>query len=237
MIGTSHIATNYQNTDTLIEILNKIKPDVVLIELDSSFFTKKFDFDTLNFPDILEKSNENNATFFYKKSYKIDIRPFDITGRNDFYERTDFFRKQGEMYSKISDLYNKGMLNERNRKDFELFDFTLNLTNNIKYSSLQELNSLPALKLTELRQKILYNETIEIVKSDSLLHKWIDFAELQKDFWIKRNKVMVENIVKISKQYKKEKIVVFVGANHKYFILNLLKKENDNNFLIKDYFK
>jgi len=236
VIGTSHKNTNFENTDTLINILNKIKPDVILIELDSSFFTDNFDFDTKEYPDILESSNENNAVYIYKKSHKVEIRPFDISSRNEFYDKTDFFKKQSSMYSEISELYDKGGLNNCSKHNFELIDFTLNLTDNIKYKSLEELNNLPAQKLTELRQKILYDKTIEIVKSNNLLNKWVEFAELQKNFWIKRNKKMGDNIKKITEFYNNKRIVVFVGATHKYFIMNLLETSQSDNFVIKDYF-
>lgn len=235
IIGTVHETTNFENSDTLINILNKIKPNVVLIELDSSFFTNKFDFDIQKYPDIL-RTNENNATYTYKKSHKIDIRPFDISGRNEFYKKTNFFTTQSKMFSEISALYDKGKLNECSKNNFDLIGFTLNLTNGVKYNSLKELNSLPAQKLTELRQKIVYDKTIEIVKSNNSLKKWIKFAELQKDYWIKRNTKMVENINEIAKRYDKKKIVIFVGANHKYFIMNILKTQRKNNFIIKDYF-
>ncbi|MCC9136782.1 hypothetical protein ACFSKU_10240 [Pontibacter silvestris] len=47
VIGTIHQAASNFNPDTLYEILERIKPDIILIEIDSSFFTEDFRFKIL----------------------------------------------------------------------------------------------------------------------------------------------------------------------------------------------
>jgi len=234
IIGTIHNPTDIINSDTLFNILKKIKPDLILIELDSSFFTKQFDFDTTKYPDILS-TNENISANKYRQLYKIDIRPFDITGRNEFYREHDFFTTQSKMYSAISKANDNGQLDTSCADDFELISFTLDLTNKIKYRSLSELNSDVSIKLTKIRQKILYDKTISIVKRTKSLNKWIDFAELQKNFWVRRNNQMAENIEHFANEKSYDKIVVFTGANHLYFILELLKEKQNKNYIIKDF--
>ena len=164
IVGTSHNPTNYQNSDTLYNILKKIKPDLILVELDTSLLTTDYKFDTINFPDILNTC-ENQAIYKYRKQNNVKLRPFDINGRNDFYEKNDFFSNQSKMYSEITELYEKKQLDSVSTRDFELISSTLDLTNSVKYRNLSELNSDVALKLTELRQKILYDLTIEIINN------------------------------------------------------------------------
>jgi len=234
IIGTIHNPTDIINSDTLFNILKKIKPDLILVELDSSFFTKDFNFDTIKYPDLLS-TNENISINKYKQFYKTDVRPFDITGRNDFYRKYNFFTTQSKMYSAISKLYDNGKLDSSCAADFELISFTLDLTNKVKYRSLSELNSDVSIKLTKIRQKILYDKTISIVKRTKSLNNWIDFAELQKKFWVRRNNKMAANIEYFASEKSYKKIVVFTGVNHLYFILELLKEKQNKNYVIKDF--
>ncbi|MDV7401710.1 hypothetical protein RZS08_60385, partial [Arthrospira platensis SPKY1] len=89
VIGNSHTNTNYFNAQILDSILNCIKPDLILIELDSSFFTSDFQFDTINKPYLLNKEKSSpsilGTTIYINNHKNTDIRPFDISGRNTFY--------------------------------------------------------------------------------------------------------------------------------------------------------
>jgi hypothetical protein len=64
LIGELHEENEIINPDTLINILKKIKPDVILIELDSQFFTSNFDFnlDLVLDPDSMS-GNQNVASY------------------------------------------------------------------------------------------------------------------------------------------------------------------------------
>src|ERR1035437_2169659 len=225
VIGTAHENTPYENTRILDSILNLIKPDLILEELDSSFFTRNLQYDTLNYPSILhgsESAPADIASINYQRSHKVDLRPFDITGRNKFYRDNNFFSRQNEM---IQDLYrysNKGLLNERNQSDFNLWVKSLYNVNSISVSTLKELNSEILMKLLEIQEGIYLDKPIEIVETTDSLKKYIEFAHLQKDFWIKRNDTMVKNILYFSNEYKR--IVVFTGNSHKYYLLNGLRQ-------------
>lgn len=56
VIGSIHQEVPNFNSETLYKILDQIKPDIILIEMDSSFFTKDFQF------KFSSKENEQNAT-------------------------------------------------------------------------------------------------------------------------------------------------------------------------------
>ncbi|GHT58519.1 hypothetical protein AGMMS50239_03230 [Bacteroidia bacterium] len=98
----------------------------------------------------------------------------------------------------------------------------------MKYNSLKEVNSDLNQKFTELKYRTIYDLIISITQDTEELNKWIPFAQLQKDFWVKRNEVMAENIVKYSKEFENKTIVVFMGFEHKYYIVNLLKEQAIN---------
>lgn len=79
IIGNVHEAAPNYNADTLYTILEKIKPDIILHEIDSSFFTKKFKF---KYPS---GNNEQRASRKYSGKHPATlIRPFEFEGRNQY---------------------------------------------------------------------------------------------------------------------------------------------------------
>ena len=60
LVGTRHEPCAYFNSDSVHLILSRVRPDVVLMELDSSFFDRNFRFDLERYPDLLS-TNETIA--------------------------------------------------------------------------------------------------------------------------------------------------------------------------------
>lgn len=50
LIGTAHEEKKYVNADSLLRALTRIKPDVILMELEAKHFTQDFKFDTTKYP-------------------------------------------------------------------------------------------------------------------------------------------------------------------------------------------
>jgi hypothetical protein len=189
----------------------------------------------VNYPNILkegESSPADIASNNYQKLNKVDIRPFDITGRNTFYRDNDFFNRQDKMLKDIYRYSVKGLLSERNQSDFNLWVKSLENVNNLKITSLKELNSEILMNFLEIQENIYLNKPIEIVETTDSLKKHIEFAHLQKDFWEKRNDTMIKNILYFSKNYRR--IVVFTGNLHRYYLVNGLR-QTKGNYVIRDF--
>jgi hypothetical protein len=227
VIGEFHEENELINPDTVFQILEKIKPDLILIEMDSSYFTKDFTFDFDKDPDILS-TNQNIASYRYQQSYKIPLRPYEISGRNEFYRKENYFKKEREIFNQIYTFHSENKLSKASENYFEILISTLELYAKVKYNSLKEVNSDLNQKFTELKYRTIYDLIISIPQDTEELNNWIPFAQLQKDFWVKRNEVMAENIVRYSKEFEDKTIVVFMGFEHKYYIVNLLKEQNVN---------
>lgn len=75
---------------------------------------------------------------------------------------------------------------------------------------------------------------ISIIKRTKKLKKWLKFAELRKEYWNKRNKAMADNIIKYYNEFKDKKIIILVGNDHKYALLEILK---ENKIDVKNYFE
>jgi len=238
IIGETHSKTSYCNSNILDSILTRIKPDLILVELDSSFFTSGFQYDTVKRPYLLDESKSSNsiiATNLYIKNNKqTDIRPFDITGRNDFYVKNDFFNKQNDMYTAILKYASTDSINERDYRDFVLLTTSLHALNSLKISTLKELNSQPVTNLAYLQQEIYLNSALNLVESIDTLKAYKEFAHLQNDFWIERNSQMIQNIIKLAKNYKRT--VVLTGNLHKYY-LHLGVINSDESFLFKEFWE
>ena len=233
IIGTAHEERNYINQDSLTFALNKIKPDLILIELEQKHFNKDFKFNLDEYPDLIS-TNENKAVYKYQNENKILVRPFDIEGRNEFYKKENFREKENKMFGEIFNLYKHNQLNEQSKMDFEILLAYLSNYSELKFSSLRESNSDVATRFLMLKNKVNYDLMISIVKNTKQLKKWIKFAELRKSFWEDRNNAMFEKIKYYSKEFPSKKIVVLVGNDHKYFLQNLL---TENKFEVKNYYE
>ena len=79
VIGNIHQPVPNYNSDTIVGILNKVHPDFLLQELDTSFFTPNFKFKEA------PKENEGLASVKYiTKNPETQMRPFDFEGRNEY---------------------------------------------------------------------------------------------------------------------------------------------------------
>ncbi len=234
LIGTAHEANKYINPDSLTAALNKIKPDLILIELESKHFTKDYDFDLTKYSieDYLT-TNENIASYKYKQRYGTQLRPFDIDGRHDFYEKENYREKENKRFGEMLNMHKNNKFSEDCSIDFEILLSALNSYSKLNFSSLRESNSEVATKFLALKNKISFEIMISIVKRTKELEKWMSFAKLRKDYWDKRNNTMAENIIKYTDEFKGERVVVLVGNDHKYALVEMLKQ---SNFEVKNYY-
>lgn len=233
VVGTPHTEQKFINPDTLENLLAKIEPNVILIELDSGFFTKDFKFNLEKYPDLLS-TNENISIYNYSKNYPlVKVRPFDITGRNEFYKQNDYFNKEKSLFKEMLKLYKKNKLSDTNKNLFKVAMKILSQYGEAKVKTLSDINSDFFDKFTELKYSV-YDIFIQICSTERKLKKWVEFAHLQKNFWEKRNKIMATNISNFAEEFKGKKLVVFVGYEHRYFLINELKN-NENIELVSDF--
>lgn len=233
LVGTAHEQNNYINPDSLIIIFNKIKPDLILIELEEIHFTKDFKFNTEKYSlDDFLTTNENIASYHYQRLNGIQLRPFDLNGRHEFYSKEKYNEKENKMFGEMITLYKENKFSESCKVDFEILLHTLKSYSELKFNSLKESNSDITTKFLSLKNKINFELMISIIKRTDELREWLKFAELRKEFWENRNKRMAENIIKYTKEFTGKRIVVLVGNDHKYALLDLLKEEN---IKVKEY--
>lgn len=216
IIGTAHERTNHFTSDTLLQMLIKIKPDVILQELDTALMDSQGNYKGRATAD---KGNEHVASMAYKNLYpKVVFRQFDIEDRSFYYSRHNTFAMENKLSISVDSLFSNGLLSDRNLQIISSL-YKINGELNTMYGmDIHILNSKKYMKLAASRQDWMYNRQLEVIGSTPALKQYYDFYKDDGDFWIRRNKAMIHNIASYLKEFKGKKIVVLTGATHKYFL-------------------
>jgi len=244
LLGTLHSPVKNFNQDSLFSVLNKIKPDVILYEVDSTFFDENFNF----------KNELNSVEYYAVKKYlslykKTIIRPYDFTGRNSY--RIEVGSRPVDNYTlKILDSFFKdNQLNKLHAETYDTYKMLNDTLNSIALNGegIKAFNSEYTDSIALLRQLYQYDKLLSLVRQlsvfDSLKHvtpagKSITYQKgfaLAADFWDKRNKAMSEHILHFTKEFSGKRIVVLNGFFHRYYLNKILKPlESDHGFIIKN---
>ncbi len=239
ILGTMHSNTKNFTSDSLFQEIKKTKPDIILIEADSSDFTD-------NFKRIKWSTTESKASIKYQKENpNVILRPFDYEGKNDF--SMDYGIGDGNSYRLLNMLNNKEMFTSEQQKIWDDFSYYTNIVDSIGYhSTLKGLNSAITDSIVEIRQKIHYVDNLIIIKnraefeyntSITKLNDTITFRESSlrtANFWHERNKSMAKNIMNTIKNNPEKKVLVLTGFQHRYYLINELEgKQREYNFKLK----
>jgi len=231
IIGTVHRDTDKYTTEALSEILTNVNPNVILMEYDHSFFDQSYEL------KITSDSTENNAIKQFRLNNKIPIRPFDIEGRNKYYRDNDYFAKWDQLYDKIYELEENNLLNPASlyRRDLD------QKVGSIKFVWAFEtpfmINSRLGDQLVKVSNESMLEGTKIIIDNTPQLAEFKEFWDLVTDEWHRRNQAMVENILKWSQEFADKRIVVLVGAEHRWYLRELLlDKQVEHKFLLKEYY-
>lgn len=243
LVGTVHESSNILNPEMLFELLDEIKPDILLQENDSEQIATYFE-------DIRSNSNEQNASLKYLKKYPKTLNlPFEFEGRNVYRKSNGMTPTDNLTIKLIDSLYSNNLLNIENTKIYKQYlDANKSL---IEFSKkgFKALNSIEFDSINRYRQNIQHHLLTKITDSETIFTKRfvtkpdgkkISFREGYKlwcNFWDLRNNSMAINIIKTAYRHKGKKIVVLTGVQHKYYIKELLEKYYDGNYEIVDCFR
>ncbi len=106
ILGTIHYGAENINAKSVYTILSDFKPDIILLEAESSIFEKenvlKADFDGIN-------NNEFQATLKYQKENPgVQIKPAELEGRNNYRKELGIYSEAGFVFNKLEELDKKG---------------------------------------------------------------------------------------------------------------------------------
>lgn len=240
LLGTVHQPVENFNSDSLYNILKKIQPDVILFEVDSSFFTPDFKFNKT------WESNENIATVRYMDNFKVDVRPYDFTGRNEYRRKMGSRPTDSKTIKLIDSLYEQDLLNGEEMLVYQNFLKITDTLNSFGFLGPHKFNNRITDSIARIRQHYLYKKLLKIVDDNQIFsntyYKKEDGDSISyktgyrraSEFWDLRNRTMAKNILHFTNEYKGKRIVVLNGYFHRHYLDSLLRPEQkNNNFIIK----
>ena len=244
VIGNIHDSVPNYHPQILYTILDAIKPDLILHEVDSSM-AKEY-FGTVS----THGENEIKASNKYVAKYPATQRgTFDFEGRNEYRKKHGMVPTDNLCIKLIDSLYKSKLLTSSQNSEYELYkSYTSEL---MKLASLapSNFNNRNTDSICELRQNAQHLGLMKIINSrDEFKVRFVtkpdgdkisyrEGYKLWADFWDTRNKAMAQNILNYAKNYHGKTIVVLTGFLHRYYLLKELSNTNPNSIVIKEFYQ
>jgi len=235
IIAVSHTESRFMNTDSLLLVLQKVKPDLILDEMQSpsGFYTKEKELRDL--PKSVQLRTklgigkkippEKLVLYEYLKiDPNIIIRPFDIYIK----DRNKYIRQDSEWENKFFAIVNDpNYSNTLSSYQTDLFLQYVRLNNflyDITRKSYFDMNQ-PDVP-DSLRKMIAVSDPfiMSIVDSVPIAGSLKPYYEKNKIFWRERNEKMANNIIEYIQEYPGKRIVVLTGLLHKHYLMDLLQQ-------------
>jgi hypothetical protein len=232
IVGTVHTETDKFTHQALYGILERIKPDLILCELDSSFFTPSMSIK----PELISISLENMVVADYQNAYGTMIRPYDIEGRNKIYSDHNYFERQKEFNKALNQADKDNQIQGESALLLEVIDHFDQIGRAYGSESPSVINSNPCFVAMEAKQFYANDGLVKIVNSVPVLKQFTEFVTFKRDFWITRNEAMTDNILKWTKLLHPGTIIVLCGFEHSYYLRMALKRRNlSDAYSLREY--
>lgn len=232
IIGTVHQPTAAYTSESLLDILRRVKPDVILMEKDSSFFTNEF-----KLREFKSDSMEPRVIRAYLKETDVPLRPFDIEGRNDFYRRTNYFEQEKALFAEISKMYKANKLNGDAKALWEALKLSMDDSNRWQAKDSEKINSYAYDSSVNAKHWNLDQGILELIRLTPELANFYEFQGQSAAFEMKRNDAMVQNIRRWSREFQGRRLVVIVGCEHRHYLRSHLGPDEPITYVLKEYWE
>ena len=195
VVGIVHEEKGRANTSGLVGILERIRPEVIFLEIPSAAFDDHFNGNRGNL--------ESTAVSRYRENHRVDLIPVDLPTPDE-----DFFAKHRDLNRRI----------ERTSPDYRrLVDW---YSQNVSAHGFAYLNSKDCSDLfSHLHEAILdaIEKDVDHSRLAEVYDRWIRTEEL-------RDREMVRNIENHCRQASFSSAAFLVGAAHRQSIINLSRR-------------
>ena len=248
IIGVVHSENEYRNSDSLLNILRDLKPDLILDEGDSttSFFPRQY---LLSKPPwwysvgrklrfIRKMPPEVEVLFKYiKLDENIKILPFDKKINNKKKFSKLYLKSERKWYSSLNSAFAKGLIPDSLSNVHEIYMKYNNSLHHTLKNGYKEINKPRVIDSLRQFQIIEEKYISDLIASVDLFSEFKTWTDIYKEFWIVRNEAMARNIIKLIGLANAKKVVVFTGLLHKYSLIDLLNSYKSNQeYEIVEYF-
>lgn len=239
IIGVVHSENTVRNSNSLLSLLKQANPDIILSETDtlSGYFTS----DSMLIPPpkwyrIARKMGlgrkmppEKEVLYKYKKlNPEIIIYPFDIT----IIDRPQFVKQDRLFETTFIDELNKAYANKEIPAIFSNTHADYIQYSNYLYQVSQkgytEINQPAVTDSIRAMMKLEQDYFPALIDSVQRLYRFKEQYQQRHQYWQLRNETMARHIMNILKNQPGKRILVLTGLLHKYYLIDLLIKEQKN---------
>ena len=242
ILGSVHFPTSQINKDSVYFAIQKVQPEVILMERDSLSFDANFK------RKEIYKENEDQAVSMYLEEHpETLLRPIEFEGRNNYRIEQGLFPQANEVYQKLNELSNSNSFDEGENRIWHNFaDYWMKI-DSLNILDLKGINSEEADVILDSAKHYQYTQMKKIVsnhnafeknmidsKGDSIslaayFKKWEQFEHYD------RNNAMVENIIRTIESMPNERFMLIVGYHHRYYIKKELEKQAPHIRILEFY--
>jgi hypothetical protein len=226
LVGNVHYPSAAYNADSLYGVLELLKPDIILLELDSTAFTKIM---KEGFPS---KENEPLATLRYiDKHPHTQAAPFEFQGRDAYRKEKGIKQASGKVDKLVDSLYQHKLLTKKQHRIVSMYYKLTDSLNTYTQKTIASFNNAGTDSLSRIRQYYQHVALRKVVNQRKEFKQVFvtttqgERVSLQQaynrlcDFWDLRNKTMANNSLEVASQHPGKKIVVLTGFFHRYYLL------------------
>lgn len=243
IIGNIHDSVPNYHPQILLDILEKVKPDIILHEVDSAMALDYFGTAPGN-------ENEINASNRYLQAHPETQRgTFDFEGRNSYRRNKGMVPADNKAMKLLDSLYDQGLLTHNEQKVYENFRNITAQLMKIAEQSPENFNNAGTDSMCRSRQNMQHQALLKImnnrkefishtlIKPDGRSISYREGYALWAQFWDLRNQTMAKNIRKHALLHPGKTIVVLTGFLHRYYLISELMKYKSGDMVLKEFYE
>ncbi len=231
IIGSKHNGNKQLTTKSLYQLISKIKPDIILLEFDSTTVVdcsipKIKGSKTAEFLGIWNNPLEYKVARKYKEKVKeVCLASFDIyiPNRRKYVDYKNAMEAaHNSMMTQMFDENKFSYKDSIQYNDYNLLNKSLiqKLDSNLKVMNRESLNDT-AKRVFEMENTFIKNITEKYVE----LQPYSNWFNADILFWEERNKKMCSQITRELNANSDKTILILTGLLHKYYLSNYLKQQ------------
>lgn len=233
IIGVVHTANERRNADSLIKILGDIRPDLILDETDtlSGYFKKDYTLARPSWRYNVARSlrlardmpPENKAMYRYvAMDPAVKALPFDLVNprRNSYIRRMN--RNDEAFVRDVNRVYVRGEFPDCLRKAHDEYVAYSTWLYETTLDGYREINRRVVIDSIRALYRLESTHVPALMDAVPALERHRAWKEEDAAYWKHRNETMAANILRFLRTTQSQRVVVFTGLLHKYYLLDLL---------------
>jgi len=233
IMGTIH-GRHDQNprysADVLRKILLDLQPAAICVELDGYYFDPDGSLQrwVVEREELRAASPEIVVAESVCSTLGIEILPFDIEGKQEFFQQTGFWERARQTSEAIDRWHQQLSAEHPESEDLEHWRTLENVDAALEAISMtqgpEEINCDAYDRLAHVKGSSVWNTILS--RYPDLWQEVGEYKQLSYDWWQKQNSAMAENLSRIADRFCGKRIAVAVGAAHRYILRDKLSTDD-----------